>query len=371
MTLALALLGACVSGGPGPSKHPTPDTSADTGAAAGLTLAGELALPGAMDVWGEGDVVVVAGGDNPSTSVLVADISDPANPRALSTITGVPGVRDVELHDGLLYVASDCNCFPDSPEAAAWGGIGLRIYDLADPTRPVLLSAVGGTAASIHTFMVADQRVYASNMLENAIVFLDASDPTAPVELAVWRPEEGGVHDQTVEGSRLYAAHLSGFSVVDISNPAAPVTVQTVPVALLDGGYTNVHNAWPIEGGRYVATTQEQVGGKLRIWDMDAGAPVAERMEGEEPNAVHNAYVFDGRLYAAWYLDGVRVFDLEDPRNPGLLAEVDTFPEARSALDRPVMRGAWSVWADAGRMVVGDTDRGLLVFTEPAAWSAR
>jgi hypothetical protein len=269
MTLALALLGACVSGGPGPSKHPTPDTSADTGAAAGLTLAGELALPGAMDVWGEGDVVVVAGGDNPSTSVLVADISDPANPRALSTITGVPGVRDVELHDGLPYVASDCNCFPDSPEAAAWGGIGLRIYDLADPTRPVLLSAVGGTAASIHTFRLRprDHRRIAGEFDGNDC---DPSDGA----IYAGAPESCDTIDSDCDGDLVDgASDLDGDGTPDCVDPDVDGDGDLAGADCDDGDASIAHGAAEVLGD---GVDQDCDGGDTCRLDADADGYGAE-----------------------------------------------------------------------------------------------
>jgi hypothetical protein len=30
----------------------------------------------------------------------------------------------------------------------------------------------------------------------------------------------------------------------------------------------------------------------------------------------------------------------------------------------PIIRGAWGTWIDDGRVLVGDTDRGLVVLTE-------
>ena len=342
----------------------TPDPADTAGPAPyTLSLAGELALPGAMDVWGEGDTVVLAGGLNRDTSVLIADIADPTNPVTLATISGLGQVRDVELHGGVLYAASDCNCQPDTPEYDAWDGVGVRLYDLADPTAPRLLATIGAPTASVHNLTVSGGVLYATSMLENAVVLFDVSDPAHPVEIGRWAPPDGGVHDQTLAGDRLYVAHGTGFSVVDVSDRAAPVTLQTVPVALLDGVYTNVHNVWPIDAD-HVAVTQEQIGGKLEVWDLTTSTRVATLVDGEEPNCAHTAYVFDGRLYVAWYLDGVRAFDLTDPAAPTLAAAYDTFAAATTAGDKPDIRGAWGLWADAGRVVVGDTERGLVVLTE-------
>jgi hypothetical protein len=368
------LLAACAS----------PETAAPAGPAPyRLEERGTLPLRGAMDVWGEGDVAVLAGGLNPDADVLVADIADPDAPRALSTIDGLGQVRDVHLEDDLLYVASDCNCRPGTPEMLAWDHVGVRIYDLSDPSRPQLLSTLGPPTESVHNLHVADGLLYATSFLEGpggSIVIFDVSDPSAPFERGRWSPPAGVVHDQTAVGDRLYVAHMDGFSVVDVSDPGAPRTVQSVSLMPLagPGARPSLHNVWPLRDPRYVATSEERIGGPMTIWDLDRAAPVARVPEADDPNCVHNVQVVGDRVYAAWYLDGVRVFDVADPAAPALLGEVDTLPgpapeppeappnggEGPDPSTMPIIRGAWGTWVDAGRVVVGDTDRGLVVLTE-------
>jgi hypothetical protein len=178
---------------------------------------------------------------------------------------------------------------------------------------------------------------------------------------------------------RLYVAHMDGFSVVDIADPAAPRTLQTVSLRPLagPGSLPALHNAWPLRDPRYVATSEERVGGPMTLWDLDRAAPVARFPEADDPNCVHNVQIVGDRLYAAWYLDGVRVFDVADPSAPTLLDAVDTFPgptpeppdpppgaDGPDPSTMPIIRGAWGTWIDDGRVLVGDTDRGLVVLTE-------
>ena len=79
---------------------------------------------------------------------------DPAD-TAADTAADLGQVRDVELHGGILYAASDCNCQPDTPEFDAWDGVGVRLYDLADPTAPRLLATIGAPTASVHNLTVS------------------------------------------------------------------------------------------------------------------------------------------------------------------------------------------------------------------------
>ncbi len=315
--------------------------------------------------------MVLAGGIHRTVDILIADISDPTHPTQLATIEGIGEVRDVDLKGGLLVAASDCGCQRGSAEHAAWDGIGLRLYDLADPSAPVLLSEIGAPTDSVHNLFLEGDRLYASSMLENAIVIFDVSDPRNPTELGRWTPPEGSVHDQTVVGDMMYVAHVNGFSLVDVSDGANPTSILTVPVARLDGTFTSLHSLWPLPDGIHVATAQEQIGGKMRIWDVERAAQTVALPEGDEPNCVHNVYVFGDKLYAAWYLDGVRVYDISAPATPTLLTTYDTSARAPEPKTVPDIRGAWGLWVDNGRVVVGDTERGLVVLTEGGAVAKR
>ena len=75
-----------------------------------INLVGHLdPVPGAdkyADVWGEGDYAYVGGWNH--TTVLIIDISDPANPSLVSEydpVTGTGKFRDVKVYDGVGYFA--------------------------------------------------------------------------------------------------------------------------------------------------------------------------------------------------------------------------------------------------------------------------
>ncbi|MFZ5477846.1 MAG: hypothetical protein ACOZNI_13815 [Myxococcota bacterium] len=320
-----------------------------------LVYRGELGLEGAMDVWGEGDLVALAGGTHATTDVLLADISDPTAPATVATLEGWGQVRDVDVADGILYASSDCNCATTDAAYEAWDKVGARVVDVSDPASPALLAEIGPPTDSVHNLFYADGLLYLTSNFESAVVIYDVSDPAAPVRLSEWTPPDGSPHDQTVVGDTMWVAYTRGFARVDVSDPAAPVTLETWDPA-------GFHNIWPAGDDRHVLTTREVIGGPLEVWDLESGEEVAE-VGMEASSCVHNVYVRDTTAYVAWYTDGVWVFDISDPTSPVARGWYDTWdgdgpPEGS---DKPAIVGAWGVWPFGEHVVVGDTARGLLV----------
>ena len=98
--------------------------------------------PFVSDVWAHGDFAYV-GGIGPFP-VHIVDISDPANPAEVATLSGaepdsspqdvkVEKVHTKYFHGDLLVVANEGGAPP------TFGGI--QLFDVSDPANPVLLSA--------------------------------------------------------------------------------------------------------------------------------------------------------------------------------------------------------------------------------------
>ena len=303
-----------------------------------LVYRSQLPLPGALDVWGEGDVAVLAGGTS-GVEVLVVDVSDPLAPVELARIEGDAEVRDVKLQDGVLYAGSE------SPPQ-------VTLYDLADPSSPQELAVI---ETSAHNLSVGGGHAYVTDTLFGLQTY-DVTDPSQPA----WIAQGDGTppHDVTWVDDTLYVAAVTSFAVWDVTDPADPAVLHEHPLPL--DGMPSLHNIWPL-GRDHVITSQEVVGGHLQVWSLtDPVVEVGRFTLGD--NCVHNVYARGDVVFGAWYTDGVVALDLSDPTSPVELGHYETWvgdkPEPD---DKPVILGAWGVWPYGEHIVVGDTERGLVV----------
>jgi hypothetical protein len=341
-----------------------------------LVYRSEVPLRGAMDVWGDDNIHVIAGGLNPEVGVYVVDTTDPVAPEIIATLTDIGFVRDIKIGGGLLFTTVD----PASDGCTLCDEVGIRIFDFSDPADPVLRGEIGSPDSEVHNVSYLDGFLYVTSSSDDILSIYDVTDPSDPQRIASWSseielppppppaPHGGSVepgaspHDQVAIGDRLLVAHVMGFSEADISDPHNPETVWDFFVER--GG----HSIWPLSDGVHVATTQEIVGGHLRIWDMsdpDAPVEVASHTTGEE-HCIHNVYIDGNLLWASWYKDGVLVFDVTDPATPVLLGQYDTNEDEIELLDFgtgpvPDISGAWGVWPFGKHVAVGDSERGLII----------
>ncbi len=346
-----------------------------------LVEVGTFAFRGGMDVAAEGDLAVLAGGMHPEIDALIVDISDPASPEAVGVVEGVDEIRDVHLEDGILYAASDCACMRGDDRFEAWGGVGVRIYDLAEPSRPTLLATIGDDDASVHNLYVEDGLLYLISLLDQQVSIYDISDPASPTLTTRWKPPGmAGPHDVMARGRTAWVAGPFGMAALDLSDPtwADMVFIQTdadldhphdtglpPPPHGPDGepDLMGFHNLWPSEDGTVLFTSREVVGGRLEIWDASDPSHVEplSAWPDDEPNSIHNVHVWGDYAFAAWYHDGLRVLDVSDPRNPTLVGAVETNDQDTVPVDRPDIRGAWGIWPYGEYVIGGDTESGLWV----------
>ena len=237
-------------------------------------------------------------GDNPHSRVLavsenfvyvahpsglvVVDASDPAALEPISISGPVGSVRDVEVADGLAYVAN--------------GTAGLQVLDISTPSAPVEIGAVDTPG-----FAVSVERVGALAYVcdDSGLRIIDVSNPAAPIEIgAIDTP--GSAVAVAVRGGMAYLASSdAGLRLIDVSSPEAPVEVGAL--------------ATPSTAGTFVAV---EVVGEIAY--------------------VALAAVFPGRLGGVSPPSGLRVVDVSNPAAP---VEIGVFETRGSARDVEVVDG--------------------------------
>lgn len=318
----------------------------------------EVPLVGAADVWGDGDTVAIAGWHSDIGAMLV-DTSDVEDPQVLSTIEDIGVVKDVKIHGDLLFTTSECECNPDSQKWMDYEKVGIRIYDVSDPTAPVKLGEIGDPVTSVHNVWWTDGILNVADNVSGNVEIFDVSDPGTPTWIGVWDTPTGRVHDMVTIDDDLYVAFLSGWSVVDVTDPTMPADI-----ALRDYGDTGfvVHTIWPTQDGRHVLVTEEHKGGHVQIFDIEDPNDIklVSEYQTDPEHMVHNALVRDEFAFISYYWDGLRVVDLSDIENPVEIGWYDTIDE-EDVGSGSLFDGAWGIWPYGDHLAVGDQQRGLIL----------
>lgn len=251
-------------------------------------------------------------------------------------------------------------------------GAALQVVDLSNPLAPTLavtLNPPDVPFSRAHEIKIdpATGRCYVAGtrngLTYTGLVILDlTADPLAPTHIGSW-PESGAsvqdyVHDLSIFQGKAYCAAIYAGEVVvlDVTLPGTPPVLGswTYP-----GAFT--HNTWPSPDGAFVVTTDENVGGHLRMWDVRNLNQIAQTDEWISPTGalVHNAYLRGTTCYIAHYQDGLRVVDASDPHDLRPVGWYDTTPS-----DDGSTHGAWGCYcfaADSTIAYISDRETGTYI----------
>jgi hypothetical protein len=322
----------------------------------GLELVSErfvdIGMP--VDVYvtqGHAYVVSVPRGPQPG-GLTVFDVREPTSPVKVKTVqfNGDSYWNGVWSKGNALYVASANN--------------GVLVFDITEPANPRLVTSLPGQAANNHTVFVDGDRLYAA--LNESVTLYDISTPTHPVELSRYVSEDGLAypHDMFAVGDRLYISYAEvGYLVVDVSDPVHPRTL---------GNYSYLNqfshaNAVGTFAGRSLAFMGgEGPGEHLRVLDITDPANMVKigRFQLRPAVSIHNMLLVGQKLYVAWYQEGVRVLDVSNPTQPRQTAYFNTFRETDPNRG-DYFDGAIGIRLPGdGFLYTVDTSRGLLLLRE-------
>jgi hypothetical protein len=270
-----------------------------------------------MNSGGEGMAMKIAPGgrwilyvahEAPPKCFMVVDVTNPANPKVIEdTDAPLPTIscNSLDVSGDILVVAAE------TPKEGEPGG-GIRVYGLADPLHPKLLSYFdlsgpysrgthhvwleSPTRAHIATG-ASDFRAKRRGKDDRFYMSVDLSDPAHPRELGRWwypgqrenDPEpapgpipQGGDSPQNVQPhnidvfpshpDRAYIGYVDGGIVIldihDIRHPK-PVSIVTY----LSPGYT--HTVFPLFSRKLLAVSEEATGDhcsdgahRISLWDV-------------------------------------------------------------------------------------------------------
>ncbi len=240
-------------------------------------------------------------------ALIIVDVTDPANPVELFSVPAAASLwREVKTYGHYAYCGTE-------------GGGGITIVDLsglpATYTSQVYTGdgVIAGQLSTSHTVQVFDDHLYifGSNL---GTVICSLTDPWNPQYVGTYAANY--VHDGYVLNDTLYSSEIwaGQFSVVDVTDKANPVVLQTQPTP---GAFN--HNGWFSDNRQYFYTTDEQPNTPVGVFDVSditdiklVATFVNDTMPGEE---VHNTRVYNDFILCPSYGSQLTIVDAARPEN--------------------------------------------------------
>jgi choice-of-anchor B domain-containing protein len=307
-----------------------------------------------------------------SSGTAFVDVTVPSQPALLIVFPGPANLaRDVRTYQDHAYVVSE-------------GGDGIQVFDLSqiDSGSVNYLGSVNDVAPSAtHTLTIDEASGYlyrsGGGTTTGLRIYDIATNPSNPTLVGAWHDRY--VHETTVHtftrgpnaGKQIAFASggfNSGFSqsavmMLDVTDKGA---IALEDIESYPGVVFCHQGALSEDGTLYYVNDEFYSAGSTRIvLDVTDVTDTANRFvtsftSGSSAIA-HNNYVHDGKLWAACYKAGLRVFDLTgSPTSPTEIAFFDTVPED----DGATFNGLWNVYPYFGDgLVLGsDLEKGLFVW---------
>ncbi len=261
--------------------------------------------------------------------------------------------RELKTYRNYCYVVSECTGDKQ----------GMMIIDMSflpDSVHYVGSYSSGANVRS-HCISIDTAKGYAYLVRQNYTGFriVSLANPIAPVDVgSVTTPD---LHDMTAFNDTVYAAEggNSSFSIWNCANKTSPSFLARVTIP--GNGY--VHNVWPTDDRKFLATTEEVPAGRtLKVWNRQNLSNITMVSQYIGPGQIpHNAHVEKNYLFVAHYTSGVSILDFTYPDCPIVKKEFDTY----LTNDSPNYEGCWGVYPHtngSGWVYASNIDGRLFVF---------
>jgi hypothetical protein len=234
------------------------------------------------DLQAEGNTVVLGTYNQESGSsrgALIFDITDPTHPVLASRFNPPASATNTTKQQMLEALIRNGICYFGSGNTATNAGGGVYIVNCSDPYNPVLLSqitsAINGYNA-IHEILLDGNFLYENyNGFNGPIIkVFNISNPAAPTYVREFTTTDSTwVHATHITANhRLFTSGWGGNTdVYDMTNIA---TQAPTLLGTIPTG-SNSHSSWTSVDGNYLYNCRELVNGDLRVWDIhNLAAPV-------------------------------------------------------------------------------------------------
>lgn len=232
---------------------------------------------------GEHWYLFVANGGRGKGGFEVFDVSDPRRPERVASVAVPDSSGQLTLGGNLLIVAQQIPYAKGAPQESPFMGVASEprslatLFDVSDPRNPRKVSTWSAKGWGTHRNVYPGGRyAYMSAWVEGfkgqaTLVVLDVSDPANPRPVGQWwqpgqrdgepaRPRPNGYHGPAIaspDGRRLTAAYTPSLVNLDIGDPTRPSLIGKLDFSPLpDVGAQALHTAIPLPGGMVHVNTE-------------------------------------------------------------------------------------------------------------------
>ena len=354
--------------------------------------------PSLNDVWGFVDLndnreYALVGLTNGTT---VVDVTDPVNPTVIGHVPGMNSTwRDLKAYQ---YFDSDANEYRAYAYVTTEASQGMQIIDLSDLPNSISLAATLTDFSNAHNVYIGnidyssgvaldgmEAYIYVSGSSRSGGAFrvYDLADPVDPQLVSSAPAGTGYVHDVTtmvITDSRtsscafdhnpceiLIDFNEDAVELWDMTNKDSPFQISSTTYSNL--GYT--HSGWYSQDKMFVfiqdETDEANFGSNTVLRTLDISnleSPFISNVYSGPTQAIdHNGFTFGDYYFMSNYRRGLTVLDVSDPNQPLEVGFFDTYPTPSA--NTATFAGAWGAYPylPSGNVLVSDSSYGLFVVT--------
>jgi hypothetical protein len=223
-----------------------------------------------------------------NTYIGIYSLDSPALPSLISTIDGF--CFNFTIVGDLLYSVS----------------YGLTIYNISNPNFPVELGTWSYPDHDITKVVVQGNRAYLISWGDNNVIICDISNPSNPHSVGTYNTY-GQCLDVKVLGAIAAVSSSYCIYVVEISDPAQPLTIGTIP-------YEHVGSQELLSYTDGILITSDNVSNQIRQYDLSTWESLSNPVLEHETAwnlSTYQAEFLNGIIYTANGAQGVSILDYQ------------------------------------------------------------
>lgn len=257
---------------------------------------------GFLDFVVEGNYLYTAGA---TSGVGIVDISVPAAPAEVTTIS-LPGwVSTLAVKDNILYVPYQYSAY------------GMRVIDVSTPSIPVTLATLSAPGNPVWNNAAIYVDILAITAVNGGVSLANISTPSTPQWwIAFYSPDnEYGTYQSAALGSVLYLATTDDMWTLDIQTLSQPAILHQQVL----GSWTNslaVDGDWLFRVGTALGIADAGDPGNLQIYPFFSNFGIG----GE--STVFDVTHDGGIAYCTFGDDGLTAINVADPTNPAFISHI-------------------------------------------------